>query len=169
MVLLVIFCILMGNFNVYAENYEWREDIAYGEYKTLTVPVPDKEVDEGDVYLTQYYIFTPEVEGTYRFLVSYEEDPSDPYDIFMDVSAEDGYWELENGCEFNGKAGVSYELMFQYNSHDGRYPTFTFYVGGEDLEKIPETGDVLPVTASFLLLSVALLAVSVSRRKDLLS
>lgn len=155
---LVIFCLMMGSISAYAENFEWTDDIAYGETKTITIPRPDGDVDEGYVYFTQFFTFTPKAEGTYRFLVSYEEDESAPYDIFMDVGCDDGYWELENGCEFEAEVGKSYELMFQYNSDDGRYPEFTFYLESDDVE-IPKTDDMALLLPAGMMLLTAMLAV----------
>lgn len=137
--LLLLSFLLLGGMSVSAENFDWVEDIAPGETKVVTIPQPEGEIDEGWVYFNQTFIFNPETSGTYRFLVSYEEDAENPYEIYMGVAAfnyvEDGieyvggeYLELENGCEFEAVAGQLHELGFQYGTHDGRYPTFTFHV-----------------------------------------
>lgn len=165
--MLVIFCLIMGSISVYAENFEWTDDISYGETKVITVPRPEGEVDENWVYFTQLFHFTPEVDGTYRFLINYEEDAAAPYDISMGVAPftmvdgekqycdSNGYLALENGCAFDAEVGKSYELMFQYNSDDGRYPEFTFYLESDDVE-IPKTGDMPLLLSSGMLLLAAL-------------
>lgn len=158
------------------KNFEWTDDIAYGEKKTITIPEPDVKVNDNYTYLTQFFHFTPKVEGTYRFMVSYEEDESNPYPIFMDVApfimvngqkqycSDQGYWEIENGCEFEAKAGISYELMFQYMNNDGRNPKFTFYLE-TDLE-IPKTGDAgLLLPGALVLLSTLMTACLILNRK----
>ena len=132
---LLIFCMLSGAVSVSAENYYLTESISLGETKIITIPKPNGEVDEGWVYFTQEFIFVPEEDGTYRFLVAYEDDSKKPYDFSMGVTTE--YHELENGCEFNAIAGETYELDFQYNNHDGRYPTFTFYLGTQQAGMVP--------------------------------
>ena len=76
------------------------------------------------------------------------------------------FWELENGCEFDAVAGQTYDLCFQYPIHDGRYPTFTFYVGAADADVVPKTGDAgfyLPAVAAML--SAALAALLIAERK----
>jgi hypothetical protein len=171
---LVILCLMMSSTSVFAENFEWTDDIAYGETKTITIPEPDGNIKNNWVYFTQYFIFTPEVDGTYRFMISYEEDESKPYDIFMDVAAftmvngqkrycsDDGYWEIKNGCEFEGKVGRSYELMFQYATYDGRHPEFTFYVESDDVppeySENPKTGDTALLLPMGMMLMAAMLA-----------
>lgn len=137
--ILAIICLLSNSMFVSAENISRVEEISLGQTKVITVPRPEDEIDEGWVYFTQEFTFVPEADGTYRFLVDYEEDPENPYDIFMDVS--DIYLELENGIEFDATAGETYTLCFQYPTHDGRYPQFTFYLGTEDAELIPKTDD----------------------------
>ncbi len=122
-------------------NHNLRDTIALGETKTFTIPQPEGEIAESWTYFNLYLFFTPEQNGTYRFLVSYEEDESEPYDIFMDVVCPTGYWELENGCQFDAVAGETYELCFQYPTHDGRYPEFTFYVDSEETVTVPGTVD----------------------------
>ena len=109
-------------------NHNYRDTLALGETKTFTIPQPEQEIEEGWTYFNLSLFFTPEEDGTYRFLVSFEEDKSEPYDYYMAVTCPDGYWELENGCQFDAQAGETYELFFQYPNHDGRYPEFTFYV-----------------------------------------
>lgn len=109
-------------------NYNYRDTLALGETKAFTIPQPEREIEEGCTYFNLSLFFTPEEDGTYRFLVSFEEDESDPYGYHMAVTCPDGYWELENGCQFDAQAGETYELFFQYPNHDGRYPEFTFYV-----------------------------------------
>ena len=123
---LLIFCMLSGAVSVSAENYHLTESISLGETKIIPIPKPNGEVDEGWVYFTQEFIFVPEEDGTYRFLVAYEDDSKKPYDFSMGVAG--AYRELENGCEFDAIAGETYELCFQYPIHDGRYPEFTFYL-----------------------------------------
>ena len=176
---LTLFCLLMGAMTVSAVNFEREEAISYGETKTLTIPQPDGEVDEGYVYLSQIFIFTPEVGGTYRYLTDYEPDEAAPYDIFMDVApfcyADDGskeyldnngYLEVENGCEFEAQAGIHYELTFQYPTHDGRYPQFRFYLESDDVE-IPKTGDAgLLLPSALMLLAGAGILLTTARRKS---
>ena len=147
-------------------NYNPRDTIALGETKTITIPQPEGEIAESWTYYNLTFFFTPEKDGTYRFLVSYEEDESDPYDIYIAPAGE--YWEIENGCQFDAQAGETYELFFQYPQHDGRYPEFTFCVEEgaalvvpeitpeteavevipetEAPETIPETEETVPVT-----------------------
>ena len=139
-IFLVILCLVTGSMTVSAENFDVRDTIAFGETKIVTIPKPEGEIDPGVVYFTQAFTFVPEEDGTYRFLISYQEDGEKPYDIFMDVAGE--YRALENGCEFDAIAGETYELCFQYPIHDGRYPEFTFYVGSEEAVVVPETDDV---------------------------
>ena len=127
-ILLVVFCMLAGSITVHAENHHQNDTISCGETKVITIPKPKGEIDGDYVYFTQEFTFAAAEDGTYRFLVSYEEDESEPYVFSMDVFCPDGYQELENGCEFEGKAGETYELCFQYPIHDGRYPEFTFYL-----------------------------------------
>ena len=141
-IFLVILCLVTGSMTVSAENFHVKDTIAFGEIKTVTVPQPEGEIDSGWVYFTQEFTFTPEKDGTYHFLVRYEEDESKPYEIFMDVVCPGGYQVLLNGCAFDAVAGESYELCFQYPIHDGRYPEFTFYVGSEEAVVVPETDDV---------------------------
>ena len=141
-IFLVILCLVTGSMTVSAENFHVKDTIAFGEIKTVTVPQPEGEIDSGWVYFTQEFTFTPEKDGTYHFLVRYEEDESEPYEIFMDVVCPGGYQVLLNGCAFDAVAGESYELCFQYPIHDGRYPEFTFYVGSEEAVVVPETDDV---------------------------
>ena len=141
-ILLIVLCMMVGRVTVHAENFHVKDTIAFGETKTVTVPQPEGEIDSGSVYFTQEFTFTPEKDGTYHFLVRYEEDESKPYEIFMDVVCPGGYQVLLNGCAFDAVAGESYELCFQYPIHDGRYPEFTFYVGSEEAVVVPETDDV---------------------------
>jgi hypothetical protein len=138
-IFLVILCLVTGSMTVSAENFDVRDTIAFGETKIVTIPKPEGEIDPGFVYFTQAFTFVPEEDGTYHFLVRYEEDESEPYDIFMDVVCPGGYQVLLNGCAFDAVAGESYELCFQYPIHDGRYPEFTFYVGSEEAVVVPET------------------------------
>ena len=154
-IFLVILCLVTGSMTVSAENFDVKDTIAFGETKIVTIPKPEGEIDPGVVYFTQAFTFVPEEDGTYRFLIDYEEDKSKPYDIYMDVSG--AYRELENGCEFDAVAGQTYYLCFQYPTHDGRYPTFIFYVGAADADVIPKTGDpgiFLPAMGAALSLAV---------------
>ena len=178
-IVLTLFCLVMGAMTVCAVNFEREEAISYGETKTLTIPQPEGEVDEGYVYFSQLFIFTPEVSGTYRYLTDYEQDEAAPYDIFMDVApfgyTEDGtkvyldnngYLEVENGCEFEAQAGIYYELTFQYLTHDGRYPQLRFYLESDDVE-IPKTGDAgLLLPAALTLLAGAGILLTTARRKN---
>ena len=154
-IFLVILCLVTGSMTVSAENFDVKDTIAFGETKIVTIPKPEGEIDPGFVYFTQAFTFVPEEDGTYRFLISYQEDGEKPYDIFMDVAGE--YRALENGCEFEAAAGETCELCFQYPTHDGRYPTFIFYVGAADADVIPKTGDpgmFLPAMGTALSLAV---------------
>ena len=135
LLILLIFCILSGSVSVSAENYHLTESISLGETRIVTIPKPNGVVDEGWVYFTQEFTFVPEEDGTYRFLVAYEDDSKKTYDFSMGVTG--AYRELENGCEFDAMAGETYELCFQYNNHDGRYPTFTFYLGTQQAGMVP--------------------------------
>ena len=128
---------------VHAENYWLEDSISSGDTRVIAIPQPEGEIDPGMVYFTQEFTFAPEQDGTYRFLVSYEEDESEPYNISMDVAGP--YQQLKNGCEFEAVAGETYVLCFQYPIHDGRYPEFTFWVDTEDGTYVPETEPV-PVT-----------------------
>ena len=154
-IFLVILCLVTGSMTVSAESFDVRDTITPGETKIVTIPKPEGEIDPGVVYFTQAFTFVPEEDGTYRFLISYQEDGEKPYDIFMDVAGE--YRALENGCEFEAAAGETCELCFQYPTHDGRYPTFIFYVGAADADVIPKTGDpgmFLPAMGAALSLAV---------------
>ena len=145
-IFLVILCLVTGSMTVSAENFDVRDTITPGETKIVTIPKPEGEIDPGVVYFTQAFTFVPEEDGTYRFLISYQEDEEKPYDIFMDVAGE--YRALENGCEFDAIAGETYELFFQYPIHDGRYPEFTFYVGSEEAVVVPETEPAEQITVT---------------------
>jgi hypothetical protein len=79
----------------------------------------------------------------------YTDDGSKEY---LDYS---GYLELKNGCEFDATAGIHYELCFQYPTHDGRYPEFTFYVGTAFDTQVPETGDTGLLLPAMLMLTAA--------------
>ena len=130
---------------VHAENYWLEDSISSGDTRVIAIPQPEGEIDPGMVYFTQEFTFVPEQDGTYRFLVSYEEDESEPYNIFMDVAGP--YQQLKNGCEFEAVAGETYELCFQYPIHDGRYPEFTFWVDTADGTYVPETEPVAETEA----------------------
>ena len=166
-ILLIVLCMAAGSVMVHAENFDVKDTIAFGQTRIVTIPKPEGEIDPGFVYFNQEFTFVPEEEGTYRFLVSYQEDEAKPYDIFMDVAG--AYRELENGCEFDAVAGQTYDLCFQYPNHDGRYPTFTFYVGTADADVVPKTGEagfLLPAVAAML--SAALAALLIAERKRIL-
>ena len=163
-ILLIVLCMAAGSVMVHAENFDVKDTIAFGQTRIVTIPKPEGEIDPGFVYFNQEFTFVPEEDGTYRFLVSYQEDEAKPYDIFMDVVG--AYRELENGCEFDAVAGQTYDLCFQYPNHDGRYPTFTFYVGAADADVVPKTGEagfLLPAVAAML--SAALAALLIAERK----
>ena len=130
-------------------NFNYRDTLALGETKTFTIPQPEREIEDGWTYFNLSLFFTPEETGTYRFLVSFEEDKSEPYDYDMAVTCPDGYWELANGCQFDAQAGETYELFFQYPTHDGRYPEFTFYVeeGAAPVVPAPVVTEPLPEAA----------------------
>ena len=178
LIVLTLFCLILGAMHVSAANFEQEEAISYGESKVVTIPQPDGEVDEGYVYFTQLFVFTPEVSGTYRFLTDYEQDETTPYDIFMDVVpfryagdgskeylSDNGYLEVENGCESEAQAGVCCEVCFQYPTHDGRYPTFRFYLESDDVP-IPETGDTGLALSAALLTATCAAAVMLGKRKN---
>ena len=161
-IFLVILCLVTGSMTVSAESFDVRDTITPGETKIVTIPKPEGEIDPGVVYFTQAFTFVPEEDGTYRFLISYQEDGEKPYDIFMDVAGE--YRALENGCEFDAIAGETYELCFQYPNHDGRYPEFTFYLGSESAERIPND-NILLYCAAGALLVCCLTALLIAERK----
>ncbi len=144
-IFLVIFCMMAGSLRISAENYWLEDSISSGDTRVIAIPQPEGEIDPGMVYFTQEFTFVPEQDGTYRFLVSYEEDESEPYNIFMDVAGP--YQQLKNGCEFEAVAGETYELCFQYPIHDGRYPEFTFWVDTADGTYVPETEPVAETEA----------------------
>ena len=165
-ILLIVLCMAAGSVIVHAENFDVRDTIAFGQTRIVTIPKPEGEIDPGFVYFNQEFTFGPEEDGTYRFLVSYQEDEAKPYDIYMGVGG--AFWELENGCEFDAVAGQTYDLCFQYPIHDGRYPTFTFYVGAADADVVPKTGDVgfyLPAVAAMLSAALAVLLIA-ERKKN---
>lgn len=164
-ILLVVICMLAGSFAVHAENWEQTDSISLGEVKVVTIPEPEGEIAPGWVYFTQVFTFVPEEDGEYCFLVRYEEDPSDPYEFTMDVAGS--YRELTNGCLFEGKAGESYELCFQYPTHDGRYPEFTFCVTSGDVREIPKTSDagILPSFFAFGLSGAALVLLMARKKR----
>ena len=165
-ILLIVLCMAAGSVIVHAENFDVRDTIAFGQTRIVTIPKPEGEIDPGFVYFNQEFTFVPEEDGTYRFLVSYQEDEAKPYDIYMGVGG--AFWELENGCEFDAVAGQTYDLCFQYPIHDGRYPTFTFYVGAADADVVPKTGDVgfyLPAVAAMLSAALAVLLIA-ERKKN---
>ena len=145
-IFLVIFCMMAGSLRISAENYWLEDSISSGDTRVIAIPQPEGEIDPGMVYFTQEFTFVPEQDGIYRFLVSYEEDESEPYNIFMDVAGP--YQQLKNGCEFEAEAGKTYELCFQYPIHDGRYPEFTFWVDTEDGTYVPETEPVAETEAT---------------------
>ena len=161
-IFLVILCLVTGSMTVSAENFDVMDTIAFGETKIVTIPKPEGEIDPGFVYFTQAFTFVPEEDGTYRFLIRYQEDGEKPYDIFMGVAG--AYRELENGCEFDAIAGETYELCFQYPNHDGRYPEFTFYLGSESAERIPND-NILLYCAAGALLVCCLTALLIAERK----
>ena len=144
-IFLVIFCMMAGSLRISAENYWLEDSISFGDTRVIAIPQPEGEIDPGMVYFTQEFTFVPEQDGTYRFLVSYEEDESEPYNIFMDVAGP--YQQLKNGCEFEAVAGETYVLCFQYPIHDGRYPEFTFWVDTADGTYVPETEPVAETEA----------------------
>lgn len=114
---------------IYEPNHNIRELLSLEEFKIIQIPEPmNGVVDPGWTYYNHSFFFTPEKSGTYRFLADYVQDESDPYKIYMGVTCPTGYWELANGCQFDAVAGETYELLFQYLTHDGRYPEFIFYV-----------------------------------------
>ena len=161
-IFLVIFCMMAGSLRISAENYWLEDSISSGDTRVIAIPQPEGEIDPGMVYFTQEFTFVPEQDGTYRFLVSYEEDESEPYNIFMDVAGP--YQQLKNGCEFEAVAGETYELCFQYPNHDGRYPEFTFYLGSESAERIPND-NILLYCAAGALLVCCLTALLIAERK----
>ena len=83
----------------------------------------------------------------------------------MDVSG--AYRELENGCEFDAIAGETYELRFQYPNHDGRYPEFTFYLGSESAERIPNDNILLYCAAGALLVCCMTALLIAERKKNM--
>lgn len=152
-VILVLLGLLMGNMCVSAANIEQERSVSLGETCVITVPQPEGEIDEGQVYFQQEFLFVPQESGTYHFLISYDDDEQDPYDILLDVPGP--YLELENGIEFDAVAGETFRLCFQYSNNDGRYPEFTFYLGTKDATQIPETGDSSLLILSGLMLTAA--------------
>jgi hypothetical protein len=157
-IFLVILCLVTGSMTVSAENFDVKDTIAFGETKIVTIPKPEGEIDPAFIYFNQEFTFVPEEDGTYRFLVSYQEDETNPYDIYMDVVG--AYWELENGCEFDAVAGQTYYLCFQYPTHDGRYPEITFSLEASGVETNPKTSDLYFLLPLFcLILSAGLLVV----------
>lgn len=156
-ILLFVMVCMMGCLSVSAQNISRAEDIALGETKVITVPAPEGEVDEGTVYFQQEFLFTPEENGRYCFLMSYEEDTQNPYEVSLDVPGT--YWEVDHGIEFEATAGETYQLCFQYPNHDGRYPQITFFLGTPGMEPIPQTTDLPFLLPLFcLILSATLLA-----------
>ena len=133
-------------FMIYEPNHNVRDSLSLGESKTIQIPEPvDGVVDPGWTYYNLSFFFTPEESGTYRFLAHYAQDESAPYEIYMGVSSPEGYRELENGCEFDAVAGETYEMLFQYPIHDGRYPEFTFWVDTADGTYVPVIPETEPV------------------------
>lgn len=126
-------------------NHNYRDTLTLGETKTFTIPQPEREIEEGWTYFNLSLFFTPEESGTYRFLADYVQDGSDPYKIYMGVTCPTGYWELVNGCQFDAQAGETYELFFQYPTHDGRYPEFAFHVEEGAAPAVPEPVVTEPV------------------------
>lgn len=158
--LLILFMIaaLMGCLSVSAQNPYRCDTIALGETKVITVPAPDGEIDEGTVYFQQEFTFTAEESGTYRMIMSYEDDPKNPYDVFLDVPGS--YLELEKGIEFEATAGETCQISFQYPTHDGRYPEITFSLEASGVETNPKTSDLYFLLPLFcLILSAGLLVV----------
>ena len=162
--IVLFLCLMLSAMTVSATNIQRVEPIALGQSKTVTIPQPTEPVDEGYVYFQQEFSFVPKADGTYRMFISYVEDPEDPYDIFMDVSGP--YLELENGIEFDAVAGEEMLVCFQYMTHDGRYPQFTFYLGTADETEIPQTGDLSLLPVGILLLA-AVAALTGLRRKEI--
>lgn len=133
LILLMFLCVT----GVSAENISRTEEIALGETKVITVPEPEGDVSANWVYFEQIFLFTPEETGTYRLLMHYEEDKDNPYNVSLAGSGS--YYTLNNGIEFDALAGQTYELFFQYPTHDGRYPKITFRLGTAQLQHIPQT------------------------------
>lgn len=174
--ILMLFCLMLSAMTVSAANIERLEPISLGQHKVVTIPAPTEPVDEGNVYFQQEFAFVPEVDGTYRFFMSYEEDPEDPYEIDLDVPGP--YWERDYGIEFDAVAGEEYLLCFQYTNHDERYPQFTFYLGTDEVTQMPPLEDALagdenPKTDDLSLLSVSVLLLAATtallqlRRKEI--
>ena len=162
-IVLMLLCLMMGTMSVSAENISRVENISLGQTKVVTVPQPEGEIDEGWVYFTQEFTFVPEQSGTYRFLVSYQEDEQNPYEFSVDVPGP--YLKLENGIEFDAIAGETYQLSFQCPTHDGRYPEFTFYLGTSEVEVIPQTGDTDLFLFAGVMMLICAAALVVTKRK----
>ena len=146
-ILLVVLCMLAGNAAVSAETIHETGTISPEETKVVTVPQVSSR--PGEEYFVQDFEFTAQESGIYRFLVSYEEDKSQPYNFYMDAHhwsedptdknggtvESDSIWSkfrsfdyrsMLNGIEFDGFSGETYRLRFVYPDKDGRYPEFTF-------------------------------------------
>lgn len=162
-IVLMLLCLMMGTMSVSAENISRVENISLGQTKVVTVPQPEDEIDPNWVYFTQEFTFVPEQSGTYRFLVIYQEDEQNPYEFSVDVPGP--YLELENGIEFDAIAGETYQLSFQYPTHDSRYPEFTFYLETSEVEVIPQTGDTDLFLFAGVLMLICAAALVVTKRK----
>ncbi len=155
-VILIMIVALMGCLSVSAQNPQQSDTIAVGETKVITIPAPDGEIDEGTVYFQQEFLFTPKKSGTYRMLMAYDDDDVNPYEVFLDLPGS--YLKLDNGIEFEAVAGETCQICFQYPTHDGRYPAFTFTLEEPGMEYNPQTNDLhflLPMLC--LILSAGLL------------
>lgn len=153
----MIICLVMS-LSISVLSVPPAEPIDLGETKTITIPEPKGEVDSTQVYFEKEFLFTPEQSGTYRFLMSYEEDEEKPYDVFLDVPGP--YLKLDHGIEFEATAGENYLLCFQYPNHDGRYPQITFFLGTPDMKANPKTNDLCDLLPVFCLLMSAGLLVT---------
>lgn len=154
------------SFQVSAQDQE-RQPIALGEEQTVTIVAQESDPEVA----TQLLSFVPETDGTYRFLISYDTAAIEKEDVFTDVVSyqiTDGvleyldgtYLSLDNGAEFEGKAGISYELCLQCYDTKGESASFTCWVEQVPAteEPIPPTGDadLLPLTATVLLSTLTL-------------
>ena len=122
LIILFMIAALMGCLSVSAQNPYRCDTIALGETKVITVPAPDGEIDEGTVYFQQEFTFTAEESGTYRMIMSYEDDPKNPYDVFLDVPGN-GACGAGTAADSQQSKGINLRKLYTEERSGSRCPT----------------------------------------------